>query len=319
MDRRSHNLVFLTMVTMVTAIVLVGGYLFVAGAGPGRDDRGEIPGASVEGLAAAGDETLLGRSGSDERPVLEVADDPADEGTAPKTVAGVPVAPSTTAAADAAVDPGAPSAGTEPPGDDGSGPEPASPSTSSPDGATTIPLTAGEIALVEAGLTPVELELARLTNELRADPDGPLRREGPVTDCDGRIAIDPDTGGYRPAPTLAVSAEASLRVARPWSVELAADFRHRPEAGIGALQEAGVAVLAAGENIAYHNFDDTAMRHFVGWRESDGHFCNMMDPAFTHLAIGEHAGADGFSYATQNLFSLQGAPKPAVDPGRSDG
>ena len=47
------------------------------------------------------------------------------------------------------------------------------------------------------------------------------------------------------------------------------------------------------------------MRHFVGWRESDGHFCNMMDPTFTHFGVGEITRPDGFSFATQNFFSLR--------------
>jgi uncharacterized protein YkwD len=73
---------------------------------------------------------------------------------------------------------------------------------------------------------------------------------------------------------------------------------------VTALEEAGIPVWTAGENVAYHNYPDTAFRHFVGWRESDGHFCNLMDPEFTHLGVGEVTRADGVSYAAQNFFSL---------------
>ena len=63
-------------------------------------------------------------------------------------------------------------------------------------------------------------------------------------------------------------------------------------------------VRSAGENIAYHSYSEKAMIHFSGWRESDGHFCNMMDPGFTHLGVGE-VTKGRISYATQNFYSTR--------------
>lgn len=154
-------------------------------------------------------------------------------------------------------------------------------------------------------LNDVEWQILQMTNELRTNPNGPLRRQGPIIDCDGRIELDPNTGLYLPGPALEPHREASLVVARPWSSQMSTTLQHREEAGIPVFQEAGIMVRAAGENIAYHNFPDRAYHHFTGWRESDGHFCNMMDPSFTHIGVGEVTKVDGFSYATQNLFSFQ--------------
>lgn len=158
---------------------------------------------------------------------------------------------------------------------------------------------------VPVPLSAVEMEIVRLTNELRTEPNGRLRREGPLIDCGGRIPVDWTTGSYLAVAPVTVDPEASRLVARPWAAQLTTDLHHRPRAGVTALEEAGIAVWVAGENIAYHNYPDTAFRHFVGWRESDGHFCNLMDPQFTHLGVGEVTRQDGLSYAAQNFFSLQ--------------
>ena len=166
----------------------------------------------------------------------------------------------------------------------------------------TIEAPAGPIPVTP--LSTVELEIVRLTNELRTDPNGPLHRHGPLIDCDGRIPVDRNAGVYLPVAAVAVDPVASERVSRPWAGQLTTDLGHRPRAGVEALEEAGIAVWVAGENIAYHNYPDTAFRHFAGWRESDGHFCNLMDPEFTHVGIGEVRGADGLSYAAQNFYSL---------------
>lgn len=308
MERRSHNLVFSGLIALAVGAVAVIGYLAVSTPpGPGGT---EIPGTPIEGLADHDDASLglepsTDEASATERPVLQVADPGAEapagtpsgtesaaeptagEATAAapsSTTSMVPAAPSSTVATTAAT----------------------SPASTAPASSTTAPATTmGTVPEGHEWLSAVEWEIVRLTNELRTNPNGPLAREGAVTDCDGRIPLDPATGGYQAAGALTVDRVASVDVARPWSAQLTTELIHRPQAGITALQDAGVAVMAAGENIAYHNFPDTAYRHFAGWRESDGHFCNMMDPGFTHIGIGEHTDAEGFSFATQNFFSLQ--------------
>ena len=97
-----------------------------------------------------------------------------------------------------------------------------------------------------------------------------------------------------------------MRVARPWSQQMSrSNFSHRPGAGFSALEALGLSLRSAGENIAYHSYSNKALNHFVGWRESDGHFCNMMDPGFTHIGVGEDTKSNGLSFATQNFFSLR--------------
>ena len=175
--------------------------------------------------------------------------------------------------------------------------------TPSSDAATTTTVAAPPTSTT---LNDVEREIARLTNELRTNPNGPLKRQGAAIDCGGRILVDLSSGQYQSISGLTLDQAASLQVARPWSQQMTTtNFEHQARAGIPALQAAGISVRAAGENIAYHNYPDKAMNHFVGWRESDGHFCNMMDPNFTHIGVGEVTKSDGISYATQNFFSTR--------------
>ncbi len=305
---------------LIAMALLIGGGLVIGiGASePGAVDQ--LPAAPVRGMSdpnasalAAGEEDRAGR------PVLQVtaglagaaADSPssAPAGGSTSTTASPAASVSTVAPASSTsttalvVDPGLTSttvAASE---------STTSSSALSSEPTTTMPPVTGPTSSTTGpsggALTAVELELARLTNELRTNPNGPLRREGAVINCDGRIPIDPATGLYQPVGGLSIDATASIEVARDWSSQLTTNLQHRPQAGIGALQGAGIDVAAAGENIAYHNFPDTAMRHFVGWRESDGHFCNMMDPTFTRLGVGEITRPDGFSFATQNFFSVR--------------
>ncbi|MGH1490275.1 MAG: CAP domain-containing protein, partial [Acidimicrobiales bacterium] len=127
-------------------------------------------------------------------------------------------------------------------------------------------------------LNEIEREILRLTNELRTDPNGPLRRQGPVIDCGGRVRVA-KSGKYEPIGKVEGHLVASLQVSRPWSAQMTVrNFEHQPRAGVEALQNAGIQVRSAGENIAYTSYPDKAQRFFTGWRESDGHFCNMMDP-----------------------------------------
>lgn len=300
---------------MAIALVVGGGFALGFG-GSGSDVTGELPGSPVQGMADPNAPALpAGEDDLDGRPVLQVtADDaasnqtpvtaaPASTSSSPTTAASVSTvapAPSTTVAA-LVVDPTSTTIAA-------STSEPAPSSTSIPGDGSTSTTVANEstsTTVASGGLNPVELELARLTNELRTNPNGPLRREGPVINCEERVPVDPATGLYQPVGALTIDQTASLKVAREWSAQLTTDLQHRPQAGIAALQGAGIDVAAAGENIAYHNFPDTAMRHFVGWRESDGHFCNMMDPTFTHIGVGEVTRTDGFSFATQNFFSFR--------------
>jgi len=153
-------------------------------------------------------------------------------------------------------------------------------------------------------LTELELEIVRLTNEIRTNPNGPFGRQGPFIDCGGRIAVDRAARTYVPVPALTVHEEASVRVARAWSRELTTDLKHREEAGVGALSSIGLNVVRAGENVSYNNFDDVVRQHMEGWRESDGHFCNLMSPRFTHIAVGEWTDEQGMSFASQNFFAL---------------
>jgi uncharacterized protein YkwD len=175
--------------------------------------------------------------------------------------------------------------------------------TPSSDAATSTTVAA---PAASSTLNDIEREIARLTNELRTNPNGPLKRQGAAIDCGGRILVDLSSGQYQSISALTLDQTASLQVARPWSQQMTTtNFEHQARAGIPALQAAGISVRSAGENIAYHNYPDKAMNHFVGWRESDGHFCNMMDPNFTHIGVGEVTKSDGISYATQNFFSTR--------------
>ncbi len=158
------------------------------------------------------------------------------------------------------------------------------------------------------GLNAVEVEIARLTNELRANPNGPLKRQKPppaVTSenphC-GDVLVDRQTGVYESLSRLQVNAEVSLKVSRPWSEQMTRNLRHQASAGGVAMRAAGISWSSVGENIAFHNYSDKAINHFVGWRESDGHFCNMMNPRFTHIGVGEHTKSNGDSMATQNFY-----------------
>ncbi len=306
------------LVGLVAIALVVGGGLAVGigSSEPGAVDQ--LPAAPVRGMADQDASALpAGEEDIADRPVLAVtaglAGAAADssptvpgEGNTSTTAAAATVTTAAPASSSTtALVVGAESTSTTAPASDSSTSSsfPASEST------TTVPQgtdpTSSTTAPDSNGLTAVELELARLTNELRTNPNGPLRREGPVINCDGRIPIDAATGLYQPVGELSIDPGASIQVARDWSSQLTTNLQHRPQAGIEALQLAGIDVAAAGENIAYHNFPDTAMRHFVGWRESDGHFCNMMDPTFSRLGVGEITRPDGFSFATQNFFSLR--------------
>ncbi len=304
MDNEPTNPIIARAIVLLVAVAAAGGAVFALGRSGPEPVGEELPASPVQGMVNA-DGSVLGAQveTSSTRPVLSViapgagSADSAEGSTTVSTVAST-LPPSTVAVVSTTVAPSTAPSSTE-----------SSTSTMLDSTTTSVPgesstTTSMPSTTDPSGLTAIELEIARLTNELRTNPNGPLRREGPVIDCGGNVPIDPATGLYRPVPAVEVHPAASLQVARPWSAQMTTDLQHRPEAGIPALIDAGISVMTAGENIAYHNFPDTAFRHFAGWRESDGHFCNLMDPTFTHVGVGESQGADGFSYATQNFFSM---------------
>lgn len=170
-----------------------------------------------------------------------------------------------------------------------------------------------------APLSAVESEIVRLTNELRADPAGPLARRKPMPSCVAErfyaIAIDPASGHPEPAPPLQVSEAVSTEMARAWAVGLQRrdDFFHRPSTAQQAIySRLGLHVSAWGENIAWssgYSAEATAWIHFEGWRESDtGHYCSLLTRRFTNVGVGEHR-VDDQSWAVQNFFTT-GAPAP---------
>ena len=161
-------------------------------------------------------------------------------------------------------------------------------------------------------LTPVEAEIVRLTNELRANPAGALARREPlpscVTDPFYAITLNPATGLPNAVAPLAVDDGVTLALARPWAATMLSTghFEHRSSEEAHELYgQLGLPVGAWGENIAWFTgFDlgQAARIHFEGWRESDaGHYCALVSPRFTHLGVG--AIEDGTqSWAVQNFY-----------------
>ncbi|MCP3992148.1 MAG: CAP domain-containing protein [Actinomycetia bacterium] len=175
-----------------------------------------------------------------------------------------------------------------------------------------------------SSMSMVELELLRLTNELRADPAGPLRRQGPPPSCLNdpyfEIQIDPLTGLPVPVPALDLDTEISVSVAREWALQMYLDdsFVHRPSTAQQQLYtEAGISTLAWGENIAWasgYRTEDVARVHFEGWRESEiGHYCSLLTARFTRIGIGE-VRVDGQSWAVQNFYHPAIVPEPVPSP-----
>lgn len=174
------------------------------------------------------------------------------------------------------------------------------------------PLAATTPAPVDGPLTPVEAEIVRLTNELRANPAGSLARRRPQPACVAdpfyAIAVDADTGLPSAVAPLAVDDAVTRSLARPWAVSLRTTgrFQHRPSDEAHQLYTGiGLPVSAWGENIAWFTgFDPTqaARIHFEGWRESDdGHYCALVSGRFTHLGVGAIQDG-GQSWAVQNFY-----------------
>ncbi len=164
---------------------------------------------------------------------------------------------------------------------------------------------------VRVGLSDVESEIIRLTNELRSNPAGPQRRVGAMPDCvndDDTIEIDPETGHPRAVRRLTSSQPVSIRMSRDWSQRMAdADaMSHRTGESQDVIYgELGIDWAARGENVAWavgYEPSEVAQLFFRGWRESDGHYCNMMSGAFTQIGVGHVRTDGGKDFATQNFY-----------------
>lgn len=178
----------------------------------------------------------------------------------------------------------------------------------------TLRVTLAGDAPPDTSLSAIELEILRLTNLLRADPSGPLRRQKPPPSCIDdvyyEIVRDPIAGYPATVPPLAMSEMTSNGLARSWAIEMARSerFRHRPSATQQQLYASfDLDVTAWGENIAWfdgYGAEQTARIHFEGWRESEtGHYCTMITPRFTHVGIGEYR-VGGESWAVQNFYAV---------------
>jgi len=176
---------------------------------------------------------------------------------------------------------------------------------------STSTSSSSQVPSPSSGHNDIEIEIFRLTNAIRANPSGPLARQGPLPDCVGddfyQIEIDPATGHPKPAPLLTLDETVSMKMARPWSIQMdnSDTMGHRQDQ-IEFLESIGIMPGVSGENVAWssgYSQSDAAMVHFTGWRQSDtGHYCAMMAPAYTHVGVGHHMGADKF-WATQNFYA----------------
>ena len=154
----------------------------------------------------------------------------------------------------------------------------------------------------------MELEIARLTNELRANPSGPLARVKPLPpEYQNCVTLD-GNGKVQPVPVLTLNDGVSVQMSRPWSVDM--DRRntmsHRGnDSALAIYTQLGISPRTWGENVAwFQGYSDAqaAQVFFDGWRESAGHYCNMMSPSFTSFGVGVYKGAQR-SWATQNFYA----------------
>ncbi len=156
------------------------------------------------------------------------------------------------------------------------------------------------------GMTGVELEIARMTNELRTNPYGPLARKKGIPSC-----LKVDASGKIPAvPALTVSEAVSVNMARAWSADMNSrnTMDHRPQdSSLAIYTQLGISPRTYGENVAwFQGYSDAqaAQVFFEGWRESDGHYCNMMSPNYTSFGVGVYKGSSR-SWATQNFYATR--------------
>ena len=155
--------------------------------------------------------------------------------------------------------------------------------------------------------TPVELEIAKLVNEFRQNPSGRLARKGPPpSSCSNLSGLQP----------FIIDKNASKHLSRDWSQKMASTnaMSHRPlKEQQNILSSLGISFRTWGENVGWHsgyrnlaegNVDNfVALKFFEGWRDSDSHFCNLVNRDFTHIAVG-HVYDTGTNkdWATQNFY-----------------
>lgn len=132
-------------------------------------------------------------------------------------------------------------------------------------------------------------------------------------DEDDQIEVDPETGHPKPVRRLMPSQPVSIRMSRDWSQRMAeADaMAHRSAESQNALyEELGIDWAARGENVAWavgYDLSEVAQLFFQGWRESDGHYCNMMSGAFAEIGVGHVRTSGGKDFATQNFYRPRGS------------
>lgn len=125
---------------------------------------------------------------------------------------------------------------------------------------------------------------------------------------DDDIEVDRETGHPKPVRALTPSQSVSIAMSRDWSQQMAgADtMTHRSgESQDSIYAELGIDWSARGENVAWavgYDLSDVARLFFRGWRESDGHYCNMMSGAFTEIGVGHVRTDGGKDFATQNFY-----------------
>jgi uncharacterized protein YkwD len=184
--------------------------------------------------------------------------------------------------------------------------------TTAPSSSTTTATVSTTTTAPLSGHHAIELEIHRLTNELRANPSGPLARQKPMPSCVSDsfygINIDQATGHPTAVPALGLNEAVSINLARDWSMTMDAtgNFDHRPNSeAIAIYSQLGIGWRAIGENIAWFSgyTDAQAARVFFdGWRESDlGHYCALVAPVYSNVGVGYHKGASR-SWATQNFY-----------------
>jgi uncharacterized protein YkwD len=182
-----------------------------------------------------------------------------------------------------------------------------------PPTSATAPATTAATQPPAGGLNSVELEVARLTNELRANPAGGLARRKPMPPCinEGFYAITTDgaTGHPVPVPALSLNETVSVQMARTWSVEMdrANTMSHRSNTS-AVYSQLGISPRASGENVAWfqgYSDAEAARVFFEGWRESDsGHYCALVSGVYANFGVGTYKGASR-SWATQNFYSTR--------------
>lgn len=107
-------------------------------------------------------------------------------------------------------------------------------------------------------------------------------------------------------PQLALSGELG-GVARSWTEQMvtAGQLSHNPDLG----SQVSGSWTKLGENVGVGYDVDGLMQAFVN---SPAHNANLIDPAWTHVAVGVTIAADGRLYTTHNFMTLSGGPPPPV-------